>query len=240
MRRMVAMGPEREAEGGSRSPLRLVLVDDHEMVIEAQGDAGRVRRAGAGGRPGRRNRPRGDRHRRTRPPTLCSAMSGCRAPAAWTCAANCANATRTARWSCCRSTTTSSTSSRRCGGGASGYLLKSISSDELVRQLEFVRLGQTALDPGMAARAADTAARLQRDEFWPGGAAGPHPAGERDPVLCGQRAVQPRDRHQTGDRRRNGEEPSQFHLPQARSDRSHRCRRHRTAGGGSTDERRRG
>lgn len=52
--------------------------------------------------------------------------------------------------------------------GASGYLLKSISSDELVRQLEFVRRGDTAIDPGMAARAADTAARLQRDEFWPG------------------------------------------------------------------------
>nr|WP_313776073.1 response regulator transcription factor [Mycobacterium sp.] len=52
--------------------------------------------------------------------------------------------------------------------GASGYLLKSISSDELVRQLECVHRGQMAIDPGMAARAADTAARLQRDEFWPG------------------------------------------------------------------------
>ena len=52
--------------------------------------------------------------------------------------------------------------------GASGYLLKSISSDELVRQLEFVHRGETAIDPGMAARAVDTAARLQRDEFWPG------------------------------------------------------------------------
>ena len=52
--------------------------------------------------------------------------------------------------------------------GASGYLLKSISSDDLVRQLEFVHRGQTAIDPSMAARAADTAARLQRDEFWPG------------------------------------------------------------------------
>ncbi|MFC7673059.1 response regulator [Mycolicibacterium sp. GCM10028919] len=52
--------------------------------------------------------------------------------------------------------------------GASGYLLKSISSDELVRQLELVRRGETAIDPGMAARAVDTAARLQRDEFWPG------------------------------------------------------------------------
>jgi DNA-binding NarL/FixJ family response regulator len=52
--------------------------------------------------------------------------------------------------------------------GASGYLLKSISSDELVRQLEFVQAGETAIDPGMAARAVDTAARIQRDEFWPG------------------------------------------------------------------------
>ena len=52
--------------------------------------------------------------------------------------------------------------------GASGYLLKGISSDELVRQLEFVHGGQTAIDPGMAARAVDTAARMQRDEFWPG------------------------------------------------------------------------
>lgn len=52
--------------------------------------------------------------------------------------------------------------------GASGYLLKSISSDELVRQLEFVHRGETAIDPVMAARAVDTAARLQRDEFWPG------------------------------------------------------------------------
>ena len=52
--------------------------------------------------------------------------------------------------------------------GASGYLLKSIGSDELVRQLEFVQSGEIAIDLGMAARAVDTAARMQRDEFWPG------------------------------------------------------------------------
>ncbi len=52
--------------------------------------------------------------------------------------------------------------------GARGYLLKSIGSDELVRQLELAHQGETVLDPGMAARAVDTAARLQRDEFWPG------------------------------------------------------------------------
>jgi DNA-binding NarL/FixJ family response regulator len=52
--------------------------------------------------------------------------------------------------------------------GASGYLLKSISSDDLVRQLELVRSGESAIDSGLAARAVDTASRLQRDEFWPG------------------------------------------------------------------------
>ena len=52
--------------------------------------------------------------------------------------------------------------------GASGYLLKGISSDELVRQLEAVHAGSTAIDAGLAARAAETAARLQSDQFWPG------------------------------------------------------------------------
>ena len=52
--------------------------------------------------------------------------------------------------------------------GASGYLLKGISSDELVHQLEGVHAGGTAIDAGLAARAAETAARLQSDQFWPG------------------------------------------------------------------------
>ncbi|MGH3561382.1 MAG: response regulator [Mycobacterium sp.] len=52
--------------------------------------------------------------------------------------------------------------------GARGYLLKSIGSDDLVRQLELAHHGETVIDPGMAAHAVDTAARLQRDEFWPG------------------------------------------------------------------------
>ncbi|OBJ74287.1 response regulator transcription factor [Mycobacterium sp. 1274756.6] len=52
--------------------------------------------------------------------------------------------------------------------GARGYLLKSIASDDLVHQIELAHRGDLVIDPGMAARAADTAARLQRDEFWPG------------------------------------------------------------------------
>ncbi len=52
--------------------------------------------------------------------------------------------------------------------GASGYLLKSITSDELVRQVESVRDGEIAIDAGMAARLADTAGRVQPGQFWPG------------------------------------------------------------------------
>jgi DNA-binding NarL/FixJ family response regulator len=52
--------------------------------------------------------------------------------------------------------------------GASGYLLKRISGEELVAQIERAHRGDTVIDPGMAARAVDTAARLQRDEYWPG------------------------------------------------------------------------
>jgi DNA-binding NarL/FixJ family response regulator len=52
--------------------------------------------------------------------------------------------------------------------GASGYLLKKISGDELVRQLELAHSGVMVIDPALAGRAVDTAARLQSNEFWPG------------------------------------------------------------------------
>jgi DNA-binding NarL/FixJ family response regulator len=52
--------------------------------------------------------------------------------------------------------------------GASGYLLKQVDSDELVRYLGMVATGHLAIDPMLAARAAATAARLRAGEFWPG------------------------------------------------------------------------
>ncbi|REF36181.1 response regulator [Thermasporomyces composti] len=52
--------------------------------------------------------------------------------------------------------------------GAAGYLLKSIDREELVRQLERAAKGETVVDPTMAGRAAASAARLQAGEFWPG------------------------------------------------------------------------
>ncbi|OLL73799.1 DNA-binding response regulator, LuxR family [Pseudonocardia sp. Ae168_Ps1] len=52
--------------------------------------------------------------------------------------------------------------------GAAGYLLKRIGGEELVRQLELAATGVTVVDATMAGRAAASAARLERNEFWPG------------------------------------------------------------------------
>jgi DNA-binding NarL/FixJ family response regulator len=52
--------------------------------------------------------------------------------------------------------------------GAAGYLLKSIDREELVRQLERAAQGETVVDPSMAGKAVAAAARLQAGEFWPG------------------------------------------------------------------------
>ncbi|MCW2612807.1 MAG: hypothetical protein QOC93_1360 [Actinomycetota bacterium] len=52
--------------------------------------------------------------------------------------------------------------------GAAGYLLKKISGEELVRHLELVRQGERVVDTALAGRAIDSAARLASGEFWPG------------------------------------------------------------------------
>lgn len=52
--------------------------------------------------------------------------------------------------------------------GAAGYLLKRVGGEELVRSLEQVHAGETVVDPGMAGRVASAAARLDSGEFWPG------------------------------------------------------------------------
>jgi DNA-binding NarL/FixJ family response regulator len=52
--------------------------------------------------------------------------------------------------------------------GAAGYLLKRVGGEELVRQLEQVHAGETIVDSALAGRAAASAARLQSGEFWPG------------------------------------------------------------------------
>ena len=52
--------------------------------------------------------------------------------------------------------------------GAGGYLLQRGDGPELVRRLEEVAQGETVVDPTLAGRMAVTAARLRRGEFWPG------------------------------------------------------------------------
>ena len=52
--------------------------------------------------------------------------------------------------------------------GASGYLMKRVDGDELVRRLDEVMAGETVVDVTLAGRMAASAARLHRGEFWPG------------------------------------------------------------------------
>ncbi|MDP3969838.1 MAG: response regulator transcription factor [Nocardioides sp.] len=52
--------------------------------------------------------------------------------------------------------------------GASGYILKRIDGQELVRQLRRVGEGETVVDHALAGRVALSAARLSAGEFWPG------------------------------------------------------------------------
>lgn len=56
--------------------------------------------------------------------------------------------------------------------GAVGYLLKWMGGEELVQHIERAAAGETVVDPTMAGRAAASAARLQAGEFWPGAALG--------------------------------------------------------------------
>ena len=52
--------------------------------------------------------------------------------------------------------------------GARGYLVKRIDGAELVRSLERAADGETVIDPTLAGRAMGTAARLASGEYWPG------------------------------------------------------------------------
>ncbi len=52
--------------------------------------------------------------------------------------------------------------------GAAGYLLKRIDGPELVEQLHRVHAGELVVDAALSSRAAASAARLQAGEFWPG------------------------------------------------------------------------
>lgn len=52
--------------------------------------------------------------------------------------------------------------------GASGYILKRVDATELVTHLQRARDGETVVDPALAGRVALSAARIHAGEFWPG------------------------------------------------------------------------
>jgi DNA-binding NarL/FixJ family response regulator len=52
--------------------------------------------------------------------------------------------------------------------GAAGYLLKQIDGPQLVDHLQRVHAGAVVVDAGLSARAGASAAQLQAGEYWPG------------------------------------------------------------------------
>lgn len=52
--------------------------------------------------------------------------------------------------------------------GAQGYILKRVDAAELVGHLKRVADGEVAIDPALAGRVALSAARISSGEFWPG------------------------------------------------------------------------
>lgn len=52
--------------------------------------------------------------------------------------------------------------------GAQGYILKRVDAAELVGHLRRVAEGEVAIDPALAGRVALSAARISAGEFWPG------------------------------------------------------------------------
>ncbi|MFI5101055.1 MAG: response regulator [Actinomycetes bacterium] len=52
--------------------------------------------------------------------------------------------------------------------GASGFLLKRVDGHELVRHLVHVSEGEIVIDPTLAGRVAASSAKLRSGEFWPG------------------------------------------------------------------------
>jgi DNA-binding NarL/FixJ family response regulator len=57
---------------------------------------------------------------------------------------------------------------RALQAGAAGYLGKQVTAEQLCEALERVAAGETVVDPGLAGRVARSAAQLERGEFWPG------------------------------------------------------------------------
>lgn len=188
-----------EPQPDAAAPVRLILVDDHEMVIEglkamlaAFSDRVRVVGQAVGA-----ERAAAVVDELQPDIVLCDVrMQGA---SGLDCAASCGNAIRAAKWSCCRCTTTSSTCTRHCGSGrratcsrASAATTWSVSSSWCTagppRSTRAWPPGPPTPPPACSATNSGPA---------PGRAS---PARERNPVVRGRRPVQPRHRDPAGHR----------------------------------------
>lgn len=61
---------------------------------------------------------------------------------------------------------------RALEAGASGYLTKHITGDQLVEQLQRVMAGDVVVSPSLVGKVAASASRMARGEFWPGAGLG--------------------------------------------------------------------
>ena len=75
--------------------------------------------------------------------------------------------------------------------GAAGYLLKRVTGEELVRQLELVQAGESVVDSALAGRAAAVGRAAAERRVLAGRAPRAQPPGERGAFPAGRRAVQP-------------------------------------------------
>lgn len=153
---------------GRPQPIRVVLVDDHQMVLDGlaamlRPHADRVAVVGATSDPGEARRLVRDLE-----PDICLLDVRLRQESGLEV---CADLRRCAPRTLVVFLTVYEDEAylfEALQAGASGYLLKQVVGPELVGHLERVVDGEIAIDPGLAGRVALSAARLQRGEFWPG------------------------------------------------------------------------
>ena len=109
--------------------------------------------------------------------------------------------------------------------GAAAYLLKRIEGSELVAYLTRVHEGETLVDPALAEPGCAVRGPGAERGVLAGCAARAQPARERGAGAHGGRAVQPGHRHQALRQRGDGQDALAGDLPQARGERPGRRRR---------------
>ncbi|HYH48756.1 MAG TPA: response regulator transcription factor [Acidimicrobiia bacterium] len=151
-----------------RHPIRVVLVDDHQMVLDGlvamlRPHAERVEVVGATSEPDEARRLVADLE-----PDVCLLDVRLRQDSGFEVCVDLRRRAPATRVVFLTVYEDEAYVFEALQAGASGYLLKQVIGPELVRHLERVLEGEIAIDPGLAGRVALSAARLQRGEFWPG------------------------------------------------------------------------